>query len=355
MRFRILALSIGLGLLLAAQPAIAQKHAPISGGLEKNNGRLRLFLTNDAEGEFRGRAVISIGSEVEQREIGQVLVAVAAQTTVFLQFSGAAAAGNDYLLKVFDGRGALILYKAGQIKSVSDNIVAVEVSLSNGVPVAPAAAPAAEAKPAASAPPDVTVRGRLIAGEMETDPLKLAFEISSPNFIQEATLDIALGKHKDQQILDLEGTVVVSFKLPDEVDAEKVSYLLKNKAGKELAKGEIKLEHLMSEDSITVDDIRTDRPSYDFGDQVKLSLFLAGHAAHSYRLEIQARDARGAAFFADQRVSKSGDKAASHEFTFTLPGSGETPIILEFKVFNAETGLLFDSGEREIPINTKTP
>ncbi|MDX2030984.1 MAG: hypothetical protein SF339_09965 [Blastocatellia bacterium] len=369
MQVRSLVLWLMFALLSAAEPGLAQAPAAgrstgvrpsLSGGIEKNNGRLRLFLTNDSPIEFQGRAVIAIGSDSAPREIGQVAVTVGSRTTSFLQFSAVSAPGNEYLLKVFDLQGALIVYKSGPIKSVSDGASATEAALTSaamggnpGISAAPAPAAPAPATPAARED-EMTIRGRLVAGEKETDPPKLAFEIKTPNAIREATLAITLGKHKSQQTLDLEGLLVTEFKLPEEVDGDKVLYLLKSKDGRELLKGEIKLEQLMAEDYITVSDIRTDRPAYDLGDPVKLSLFLDGQSPHGYRLEVQARDARGAVFFSDQRQSKGGDKATSQEFSFTLPGSGETPIILEFKIFDGETGLLFDSGEREIPINAKS-
>lgn len=328
----------------------------LSGGIEKNNGRLRLFLINDSEIEFHGRAVIAIGSDTEQREIGQVAVIVGSQTTSLLQFSSLSVSGNDYLLKVFDQQGALIVYKSGPIKSVSDGAPATEAALtpaSKGGAEIPVASPSAVPAPAAAAKEEVTIRGRLIAGEKETDPPKLAFEINTPKTIREATLAITLGKYRNQQTLDIERSLVAEFKLPEEVDADKVLYLLKGKDGREILKGEIKLEQLMAEDYISVSDIRTDRPAYDLGDTVKLSLFLEGQSSHGYRLEVQARDARGAVFFSDQRQGKTGDRTVSQEFSISLPNSGETPIMLEFKIFDGETGLLFDSGEREIPIKAK--
>ncbi|MFN0084814.1 MAG: hypothetical protein ACKVX9_05460 [Blastocatellia bacterium] len=371
MRFRSMVLFLSLPLLVAAEGSLVHAQPPssgraanaggrpaLSGGIEKSNGRLRLFLTNDSEIEFHGRAVIAIGSDSEQREIGQVTVIVGSQSTSLLQFSSVAVSGNDYLLKVFDLKGALIVYKAGPIKSVSDGAPATEAALTNistdgaepPLPIAPATA---NSSATAAASEEVTIRGRLVASEKETDPPKLVFEINALKSIKKATLAITLGKHQSQQTLDIAGTALAEFKLPDEVDSDKVLYLLKAGDGREILKGEIKLEQLMTEDYISVSDIRTDRPAYDLGDTVRISIFLEGQSPHGYRLEVQARDARGAVFFNDQRQIKARDKTTSQEFSFSLPGSGETPIILEFKILDGETGLLFDSGEREIPINVK--
>jgi hypothetical protein len=343
-----------------SQPG-AQSRPALSGGIENNDGRLRLYLSNESEREFRGRAVIGIGADSEPREVGQAAIEIPPLDSRLWQIKSISPTGSHYSLRVFDRNGAVVFYKIAPLKSVSDSTPAVEIALT-----ATSASPAQTNEPSATAAAatnnpaesqasnaEITIKARLLAGEAINDPFKISFEMTAPRPINQATLAITMGKHKDQKPINITRTLTAEFKLPDDLDTERISYTLTAKDGRVIVQGEIQLEQLMAEDSINVSDIRTDRPSYDFGETAKVTVVLEGKSPHGYRIEVKGRDASGAVFFTDQRESKASEHAAAQEFTIILPRDGQAPLIFEFKIHDGETGLLFDSGEREIPLNGK--
>ena len=129
--------------------------------------------------------------------------------------------------------------------------------------------------------------------------------------------------------------------------------MLNQKDGRILAKGEIQISQLMAEDTITVADIRTDRASYELGQLARVTVVLDGKSRNGYRLEVQAKDGQGLSFFSDQRQVSAEDTTKLHEFTITLATNASTPLTFEFRIFDLATGLLFDSGERTIPLTEK--
>jgi len=198
---------------------------------------------------------------------------------------------------------------------------------------------------------EVTIKGRLLAGQSENDPFILAFEMTAIRPVYDATLSITLGQHKDSKPVSVKRNLTVEFKLPDQLDSERISYEMTAKNGRVIVKGELGLDQLMAEDFVTVADIRTDKSSYDLGDSVQVTVRLEGRSPHGYRLETLAKDGQGVVFFQDQYQANADNQSNTQEFSLTLPREMTSPVVLEFKLFDAETGLLFDSGEREIPIN----
>jgi hypothetical protein len=323
-----------------------------------------LNLTNNSSREFRGVGVVGIGGDTEQKEIGQLALTLPPQETVLLQLSGVAPSGNQFSLKVFDQSGALVYYTIAPIKNVSDPTPAIPVTLSpvskRGATTAPSGKPPAslpdDTSPAnnpngAMAIAEVTIKGRLLAGQSENDSLVVAFEMTAVRPVSDATLSITLGKHKDSKPVSVKRDLTVEFKLPDQLDGERISYELTAKNGRVIAKGELGLDQLMAEDSVTVTDIRTDKSSYDLGESVQVTALLEGKSPHGYRLEVLAKDGQGVVLFQDQYQTDADNQTNTQVFTLTLPREMTSPVVLEFKLFDAETGLLFDSGEREIPVN----
>ena len=105
---------------------------------------------------------------------------------------------------------------------------------------------------------------------------------------------------------------------------------------------------------ITVLDVRTNRPSYTIGETVKLTVMLEGRSPKGYRLEVLMRDYNGLKMFIDQRSGDGQSALTPQEFVFILPTEAQKPLVFEYKVFNPESGLLFDSGEFEIPVEDKS-
>ncbi len=339
----------------------ARNKLALSGEIEDNNGKFRLYLTNDSDREFRGRVIIGLGSDAEQREIGQISLTLPPLEGRLLQFGTASRTGSHYSLRILEWNDAPVFFKIAPIKTVSDATPATEVALApiSKFPAAGSVAPAPDSAPPSAAGTEdaratgseVTIKTRLLGGDTDADPFKVSFEITPLRPIRDAQLAIVMGKHNDRRAVTASRPVTIEFKLPDSPDAERISYVLTAKDGREIARGEIKLDQLMAEDYVNVSDIRTDRPGYDFGATAKVTVVLEGKSPHGYRLEVQLRDSAGSVLFTDQRQSKADKHEATQEFTIILPRNGETPLTFEFKIYDGETGLLFDSGEREIPVN----
>ncbi|MGH9838892.1 MAG: hypothetical protein ACREEM_08920 [Blastocatellia bacterium] len=353
--------AVGSNLVRAqAQIPSAGNKLTLSGEIEDNNGKFRLYLTNDSDREFRGRVIIGLGSGAEQQEIGQISLTLPPLEGRLLQFATASRTGSHYSLRMLDWNDAPVFFKIAPIKTASDATPATEVTLApvsklhaegGGLLVDSTPSPTAGADKPRAAGAEVTIQTRLLGGDSEADPFRIAFEITPLRPINEARLSITMGKHNDHKAVTANRPITIEFKLPDTPDAEQISYVLVARDGREIARGEIKLDQLMAEDYVNVSDIRTDRPGYDFGATAKVTVVLEGKSPHGYRLEVLLRDSAGSVLFTDQRQSKADKHEATQEFTIVLPRNGETPLTFEFKIYDGETGLLFDSGEREIPVN----
>lgn len=350
----------------AAQPPVAansgQRDALIrtrpslTGSLENNNGKLRLNLSNNAPREFRGTARLSLGSEADQRELGQVAITLPPQETKLLLLSNAAPAGEQYTLLIHDERGTLVFYKIAPLQRISDDTPAMAVTLlpvttraSQNTAVASAAPSAADEELRQAA--QVHVQARLLADEAAAGSFLVSFELRSPQPVDDATLTVTAGKTQERKRASFNRQAHYEFKLPKDLENERIGYTLTTKQGRVLANGEVDLAQLMADDAVTVSDIRTDRATYEAGATARLTVLLEGKARQGYRLEVLARDHQNQVFFRAEKQAARSEPANLPEFSVTLPGSVAAPLIFEFKIFDVATGLLFDSGEREIPFS----
>lgn len=203
--------------------------------------------------------------------------------------------------------------------------------------------------------PQVQVQARLLANEESNDSFLLLLELRAQLPVKGATISITAGKVKDKKPVSINPQARIEFKLPEQLEAEQISYVLTTKDGRVLAKGDLNLQELMADDLVTINDIRTDRASYDPGETARLTTLIEGKSKQGYRLEVSARDGQGQSIFRDQKVIGAEDNVSSLEFSVALPENVAAPVVFEFRVFNAETGLMLDSGEREIPINSAKP
>ena len=163
-------------------------------------------------------------------------------------------------------------------------------------------------------------------------------------------MSITVGKFKDRKPVSIKQKLTVEFKLPEQLDSELIGYELTARNGRVIAKGELEIGQLMAEDAVSVTDIRTDRAAYEAGETVQVTVLLEGKSPNGFRLEARARDNQNQVIFQDQHQSGANDQINSHSFTVTLPRALAAPVIFEFKIYDKETGMLFDSGEREIPV-----
>jgi hypothetical protein len=351
-------------------PPFVYQHNSLAGRIENNDGKLRLLLSNSSPQEFRGSCKISLGSDGNQKEIGQVEIILPPQETVLLQVSNFPPAGEQYTLTMFDQKGVRRFFKIAPLRRISDPTPAASVKLApiqqqhslttTTLSVVGHSASSVKGNDNsgdfAHAAPQVQVQARLLANEEANDSFILSLEFRAQRPVSGATIAITAGKLKDKKPVSINPQSHVEFKLPDQLETETIGYLLTAKDGRVLAKGELDLQQLMADDLVTVNDIRTDRSSYDHGETVRVTALIEGKSRRGCRLEVSARDGQSQSIFRDQKVIEPDDNTSSLEFTVSLPGSATTPVVFEFKIFDSETGLLLDSGEREIPMNSpKSP
>lgn len=351
------------------QGSINNQHFSLTGSVENNDGRVRLVLGNKSAREFRGICRISLGNDGDQKEVGQLELTLPAQEITLLQLSNVSPLGEQYTLAIYDRAGVRRFFKIAPLRPVSDPTPAVTVAVSpvqqtvakretpllaTGNP-SPAVTAAKNAEEFAIATSQVQVQARLLANEEANDSFILSFEFRAQRPVNNATMAIVAGKIKNNKPVSINSQSHIEFKLPENLEAEHIAYTLTGKDGRVLAKGELDLQQLMTDGLITVSDIRTDRSSYESGDTARITMLFEGKSKHGYRLELSARDGQGQAFFRDQRMVEADDNTSSLELNVAIPSNASTPVVFEFKIFDSETGLLFDSGEREIPMSTAKP
>lgn len=342
-------------------PAKIQR-VSLNGWLENNGGRLRLILNNNSPWEFRGTAKISLGNSDEQKEIGIVTLTLQAQEINLLQITGAMPVGDHYALAIYDQRGVRLFFRIAPMQTTSDPTPAKNVALlpvqqsaksaSNTSTSSNSVSARANTEEFARVATGVQVKTRVLAGE-SNESFILSFELRSQRPVLNATISITAAKLKEQKPVSVNLQSQVDFKLPDSLESNSVNYTITGKDGTVLAKGELDLNLLMAEDSVTVNNIHMDRQSYQPGDTVKFTIVTEGKAQSGYRLEVSVRDANSQTIFNDQKIIDEDEATNTFDFTVTLPNNLSAPAIFEFRIFDAETGLLFDSGEREIPITKK--
>jgi len=333
--------------------------------LENNNGRLRMVVTNDTQQEFRGTARVSLGNDAEQKEIGQFSLVLPPQEISLLNLNGVNPAGNHYSLAIYDLRGARLFFRIAPLRAVSDSTPAISVNLTpiqhqrsksetlsmvekRSTSTAPVLNSSDEFAHIAS---QVQVQPRLLANEDANDSFILSLELRAQRPVYNANMAIVAGKTKDQKPVSINLLSQVEFKLPNQFDSEKISYKLTGKDGKVLSQGDLEMQQLMVYDSVMVRDIRTDRSAYNPGETAVVTILLEGGSRAGYRLEVSSRENQKQSFFQDQKTARANTVSNSTEFRIPIPNSATTLIIFEFRIFDLESGLLFDSGEREIPIS----
>lgn len=340
----------------------------LNGEIENNDGRICISLTNNSDNPIEGIAVVAIGSDADQFELGQFSFHLEARSGGYFRIKTAGSPGDYYRLRILSPEGKLLLYRAAPIKRVSDASPALEVTLTAAAGKTaeintritaehPAQPETTTALPEAASQ-DVSVKAQLLGSPVDPASFAVFFELRSRRPISQATLSITAGKFSDSRPVSLGPAATVQFQLPgkdsDSGEFERIEYTLTEKDGRQLARGTLEIDQLMADDVITVLDVRTHRPSYTTGETARLTVLLEGQSRNGYRLEVLVRDYNGLKLFLDQRNGDGQTALTPQEFIFILPTDAQKPLIFEYKIYNPESGLLFDSGEFEIPVEDKT-
>ncbi len=336
--------------------SVTNQRPSLTANLESSGTQYQLTLDNHSDREFRGSARLSLGKDGNLSAAGQMTIVLPPNDTKALLLKAVQASGDQYLLQIFDQKGALVFYKVAPVRPVTGATFnsAESVALTSGplttAPTAPAPAAVQPAITKEPLPPEVQIKTRLVAGAQDNDPFVIAFDLAANKAIFDANFDINIGKTKQHKPVNLNKHAVVEFKLPEYLESNQITYKLTRKDGSLIAEGATDLDKLFADDHVTVSDIRTDRVAYSPGETARITVALEGSSPHGFKLEIIARDFAGKTFFTDTAHGGPGEEIKEKEFTLLLPGDVKGPVIFEFKVSDGETNLLFDSGEREIAV-----
>lgn len=340
--------------LLAQTYPRSQPRPALAASLESSGSQFLLSLDNTSAREFAGHLRISLGQESDQREAGRLSILLRPNESKLLLLS-ASAGGSHYTLQIFDQQNTLVFYKLAPLRPAADGSLdkierATLSAMATNIP-APitATAPVSVAEPPPRVP-EIQLKARLVAGAQDNDPFVLAFDITAAQTMLNANLELTLGKTKQSKLVNLNKQAVVEFKLPEFLETNQITYKLTRQDGSVAAEGTTDLDKLYADDHVTVADIRLDRVAYAPGESVRLTLVLEGQSPHGFKLDVLARDFTGNTIFTNTAYGNPGDLVKEKEFTFALPGEVKGPVTFEFKVYDSETGLLFDSGERELTI-----
>jgi hypothetical protein len=209
-----------------------------------------------------------------------------------------------------------------------------------------------ETKPLLSAQPSSPP-----AGEIETPILDepafvvLAFDITTPSPIVNASLSVNSNGFKERQAITIQGAGTAEFKLPDDFNESKINYILTDASGKTLITGELDLEALRMEDTVRVSEVKFDQASYAPGQSAHIVMTLEGRASYGYVLEVTAKDENGSVFLNDSRKGIYQNGKSIQEFHVEIPPEAQGIVAFEFKALGNLTKKLFDSGSRTIVIN----
>jgi hypothetical protein len=322
-----------------------QKSVAIAGEVERAGAQLRLALTNPSDArEFQGSASVAVGASAD--EVTRLSVTLAPGETRNFPLSVSASPTDQYSLSVYNQAGTLVLYKIAPIKLVGGN---------EGKPASgKTAAPEKKVK-------ETNVRARLRRAQAnpnaelpvaETDdPLLLIFEIETGSPVKDASFSLEGKGFQRRQVVSAETRAALEFKLPEAMIERRLSYSLTAVDGRQIARGEIDLDQLTAADAVSLGSLTFDRPAYAPGESARAVIELQGDSTSGYRLEVTAKDGGGNLLFKNERSGSNSEGKSRQEFLLEIPREAKGPVILSYQIFGAQTGALFDSGERGIILN----
>jgi hypothetical protein len=185
----------------------------------------------------------------------------------------------------------------------------------------------------------------------EPTSMVLAFDITSPSPIINASLSVSAKAFKGRQAINIQGAGSAEFELPDDFNEPKINYTLTDASGKTLIAGEFDFEALRMEDSVRVSEVKFDRESYGPGQSASIVMTLEGRSPYGYRVEVTAKDENGTFLLNESRRGIFSKGKSIVEFHLEIPAEAHGGIAIEFKAFGNLTKRLFDTGTRDLIIN----
>lgn len=313
---------------------------PLEAELLKISGEYRLkIVNNDPSRLFKGIATVSLGSAYQQAEAGKVQLSVPPNETIYYLLYSMPAVGDQYTLLITDPTGVIVVHKIAPVKSSNDP------SLATPPPV-----PVSTVQIQTEEPVTLKVKVRLAGGSGESDPYMLAFELSSPNQISNARLTIRAKGLDESQPVNFVGKTNLEFKLSEDLEVQKISYVVSGSRGEVLAKGETDLTQLMTEDIVTISGLKLDKQVYKPGETAKLTASYQGNVPDGIRAELTVTDHTGKVVYRDIRKEKREGDLPPHEFSIPIPKEVSESLMIEYKIFDGDSQQIIDSGNREIPV-----
>ena len=308
--------------------------------VEKVSGEYRLRVTNDdLTRRFQGLAVISLGTSFQQAEAGKVKLTIAPQETAIHLLYSMPAVGDQYTLVITDLAGTIVVHKIAPVGISNDPaLTALPPKPVSMVPLA------------SEETIQLKVKVRLAGGAGENDPYQLAFELSSPSQISNARLSVKAKGLDDSKPVNFVGKTNLEFKLSEDLEVQKISYVVTGSRNEILAKGETDLASLMTEDVVTINGMRLDKSQYKPGETAKLTVNYLGNVPNGIRVELVVTDSAGKTVFRDIRKEKKEGELPAHEFSILIPKDARESLNVEYKIFEGDSQTIIDSANREIPI-----
>lgn len=306
----------------------------------KISGEFRLKVTNhDPTRTFQGLATVSLGTVYQQAEASKVTLSVAPNETALHLLYSMPAVGDQYTLVITDPVGTIVVHKIAPVRATNDPALTAPPP----TPVSTVLIKTEEAIP-------LKVKIRLAGGAGENDPYLLAFELSCPQQISNARLTIKAKGLDESQPVNFVGKANHEFKLSEDLEVQKIAYVVTGSRGEILAKGETDLSQLMTDDIVTIGGLKLDKQSYKPGETAKLTTSYQGNLPNGIRTELTVTDHTGKVVFRDIRKEKKDGELPSHEFSIPIPKDVSEALMVEIKVFEGDSQQIIDSANREIPV-----
>ena len=322
---------------------VAGKRSPeIVGEVERNGAQIQVVLSNPSDKRpFQGTAKVNVGLAADTDV--QFPVGLLPNETHRFPISVPNASGNEYSLAVYNLAGNLVLFKIAPF-SASAAIVKE---------TAPTLAPApkkgsSELRVTAKLIRNMANRDAEIATPEQDEPPQLIFEIESETPVKDAVLTLSARDFQRREQFSIDERASIEFRLPETLSERKLSYIITSAAGQTLAKGDIDLDQLASSDSVSVSEVTLDQSAYEPGGSARAIVDLIGDGQRGYRLEFTVKDGGGKFLLKDERRGSHTAGKSRQVFMIEIPRDAHGPIIVDYRAFGSQTGLMFDSGSREI-------
>lgn len=336
----------------------------------------RLVLEVDNNGTGSGKVLISIalGPESAISDLGRTTIEVRPERSLRFLLSNAVWNGAEeasYILTIRDvtgPRGRLLLYQHARLRRsetalpttnlalVLETVVrgAGNGSVAGGSPAGPE--PATRRYDNVTPPPDIQLQARLLAGPGDPPVGVLALDLYAERPRQRVEVEIRLGEYQAKRTIDIERQMNLSFNLPSGFESSEsdpvVHYRLRDRDRHILLEGDLALATLLGSDGTAVTDLQMDQPSYRPGDPARITLLLESRPLSGLNIELTLRDSQGQIFQSEQRQMMPENYDPAPSFTLIIPAGIRESITIEYRVLDIRNGRLYDSGQREVLVQT---